>query len=314
MNNFLGIDIGGTNIAYAIVNEENEFLFEGNIETDTIESVEILAKEIHDSVIKSKIAISGVGIAAPSVNQLNGQIEHAPNLNWGDIIPVKEVFERVFSQEIVVMNDANAAAIGEKHFGGAKELNNFAVVTLGTGVGLGIYMNGAIIYGQNGLAGELGHVVVHRDGRECNCGNSGCLESYIGKNGIIWTAKEKLEFSSGGSMLNSILPSALNPEEIFKAARKEDPVALEVMDLVCSDLGFVLSGLTNLIDIENIFLSGGISKAGNLLRRKTEKHMKVNVLPNLRDKVHIKISELNDRNGGILGAAASIKDKLETAQ
>ncbi len=314
MNNFLGIDIGGTNVSYAIVNDEHEFLFEGNLKTKDVESVSELAEKIFKDVTKSKIEISGVGIGAPSVNQLTENIEFAPNLDWGDIIPVKEAFSKVFSQEIAVMNDANAAAIGEKHYGGAKELENFAVVTLGTGVGLGIYMNGRIILGQNGLAGELGHVVVHRDGRECNCGNFGCLETYIGKNGIIRTAKEKLEFSSGGSMLNKILPSELNPEEIFKAARKEDPVALEVMDLVSSDLGYVLSCLTNIIDIENIFLSGGISKSGNLLRRKTEKHMKVNVLPNLRDKVHIKVSELNTKNGAILGAAASAKEKLETAQ
>lgn len=309
MSNYLGIDIGGTNICYGIVNVEGEFLYENSIKTDTIGSVEELADTIYNDV-KKKGDFVGIGIGAPSVNEKTQSIEYAPNLDWGDIIPLQEIFSEKFGIEARAVNDANAAAIGEKWYGEAREMKNFAVVTLGTGIGLGMYINGEIAIGANGLAGELGHTVIHRDGRECNCGNFGCLETYVAKDGIIRTAKEKLEFSSGGSMLNEIPPSELSPAEIFKAARREDPVSLDVVDTVTRDLAFAISNLINILDLECVFLSGGIAKNGNLLKRKTEKHLKSHVLPNLRDKSLLKISTLNEKNSGILGAVASIHSKM----
>lgn len=312
MSNFLGIDIGGTNISFGIVNGDINVTHETNWPTVEIRSADELAERIFSELsLSSKNEISGIGIGAPSVNSETQQIEYAPNLEWGDVIPIRDIFEKKFDRFVTVMNDANAAAIGEKHYGGAKEMDNFAVVTLGTGIGLGTYVNGTIVQGENGLAGEIGHVVVHRDGRECNCGNFGCLEAYVGKEGVIRTAKEKLEFSSGGSMLNAIQPSDLSPIEIFNAARKEDPVSLEVVDAVSHDLGYALSNLVNILDIETIFLAGGISKAGNLLRRKTEKYMKVYTLPHLRNNVQLRISELHEQNGAVLGAAAAAKSALD---
>ena len=309
MSNYLGIDIGGTNVCYGIVNAEGEFLYENSIKTESITSAEDLADTIYNDV-KKKSGFVGIGIGAPSVNEKTQRIEFAPNLKWGDIVPLKDIFTEKFKLEVAVVNDANASAIGEKQYGEAGDMENFAVITLGTGIGLGIFINDQIVIGSNGLAGELGHTVVRRDGRECNCGNFGCLETYIAKDGIVRTAKEKLEFSSGGSMLNSISPSELSPTEIFKAARREDPVALEVVDMVTRDLAFAISNLINILDLECVFLSGGISKNGNLLKRKTEKHLKAHVLPNLRDKSLLKISSLNDKNGGILGAVASIHSKM----
>ncbi len=309
MSNYLGIDIGGTNICYGIVNAEGEFLYENTIKTETVETAEALADQIYKDV-KKKAKFVGIGIGAPSVNEKTQSIEFAPNLNWGDIISLDEIFNTKFDLEVNAVNDANAAAIGEKCYGEATEMENFAVITLGTGIGLGMYINNNLVTGSNGLAGELGHTVVRRDGRECNCGNFGCLETYIAKDGIVRTAKEKLEFSSGGSMLNNISPSDLSPTEVFKAARKEDPVSLEVVDTVTRDLAFAISNLINILDLECVFLSGGISKNGNLLKRKTEKHLKMNVLPNLRDKSLLKISSLNEKNSGILGAVASIHSKM----
>jgi len=309
MSNYLGIDIGGTNICYGIVNAEGEFLYENTIKTETVETAEALADQIYKDV-KKKAKFVGIGIGAPSVNEKTQSIEFAPNLNWGDIISLDEIFNTKFDLEVNAVNDANAAAIGEKCYGEATEMENFAVITLGTGIGLGMYINNNLVTGSNGLAGELGHTVVRRDGRECNCGNFGCLETYIAKDGIVRTAKEKLEFSSGGSMLNNISPSDLSPTEVFKAARKEDPVSLEVVDTVTSDLAFAISYLINILDLECVFLSGGISKNGNLLKRKTEKHLKMHVLPNLRDKSLLKISSLNEKNSGILGAVASIHSKM----
>ena len=313
MNHYLGIDIGGTNVAFGVVNGSGEIEFEESIPTSDYASAEQLADKIQAAIGPFQKTIVSIGVGAPSVNRETGCIENAPNLSWGDVVPVKEIFEERFNLPVYVMNDANAYALGIKAFGEAKTLENFAVVTLGTGVGLGTYINGAIVEGSNGLAGELGHFVVHPEGRECNCGNLGCLEAYAGAVGIATTAKEKLEFSGGGSALTAFQPSDLTPTEIFNAARKDDPVSLEVVDAVCHDLGYALSSLINLLDIENIFLTGGITQAGNILKRKTEKHLKSYVLPNLRSKINLKITSLNQNGGGILGAVAIIKEFSEEA-
>lgn len=309
MSNYLGIDIGGTNICFGIANSAGEFIYENSIKTDTIKSAEQLADIVFNDV-KKKGNFVGIGIGAPSINEKTQSIEFAPNLDWGDVVPLRQIFVDKFGLEVTTVNDANAAAIGEKWYGEAGEMENFAVITLGTGIGLGLYINNSLMIGSNGLAGELGHTTVRRDGRECNCGNFGCLETYIAKNGIVRTAKEKLEFSSGGSMLNKMSPSDLSPSEIFKAARREDPVSLEVVDAVTRDLAFAISNLINILDLDCVFLSGGISKNGNLLKRKTEKHLKAHVLPNLRDRINLKISTLNEKNSGILGAVASIHSKM----
>lgn len=313
MNHYLGIDIGGTNVAFGVVNGNGEIELEESIPTIDYASAEKLADKILERIGNFRKTLVSIGIGAPSVNRETGCIENAPNLNWGEVVPIKEIFHERFNLPVYAMNDANAYAIGIKIFGEAKEMKNFAVVTLGTGVGLGTYINGAIVEGSNGLAGELGHVVVRPEGRECNCGNLGCLEAYVGAVGIATTAKEKLEFSGGGSALNVFQPSDLTPTEIFNAARKDDPVALEVVDAVCHDLGYAMSGLVNLLDIENIFITGGITHAGNILKRKVEKHLKSYVLPALRSKINLKITSLNQNGGGILGAVAITKEFSEEA-
>jgi glucokinase len=310
MNNYLGIDIGGTNVAFGIVNNEGEIIYSNNLKTEDFKSTIELASRVKELISsETKESYSSIGIGAPSLNINTGNIEYAPNLNWGEIVPLKEDFTQVFNLPVTVINDANAAALAEKHFGEARELDNFATITLGTGVGLGTFLNGKLTQGTNGLAGELGHFVVRRAGRECNCGNLGCLETYAGAYGIVLTAKEKLEFSSGGSALTVLPPSNLTPLEIFNAARKDDPVSLEVVDAVCHDLGYALSALINLLDVEYIFITGGIAHSGNILRRKIEKHLKSYVLPNLRNKIALKISSLNQTGAGILGAVAAIKEE-----
>ncbi len=315
MSKFLGIDIGGTNISYAVINEDSEYTVEGSVETASIASAEELADLIHKDVKSDlKSGLEGIGIGAPSINNDTRQIEFAPNLNWGEIIPIHEIFTTKFDLPVAVINDANAAALGEKYCGDAQDLENFAVITLGTGIGLGLFVNGEIVFGENGLAGEIGHTMTQMDGRECGCGKLGCLEAYIGKDGIIRTAKELLEFSSGGSILQKLSPSDISPEEIFKSARREDPVSLEVVDSVCKHLAVAISNLLHILDLNYIFLSGGISKNGNILKRKTDKYLKSFVLPNLRDKLELKISDLNERNGAILGAAGLAKRQFETVR
>jgi len=312
MSNYLGIDIGGTNIGYGIVNADGEFVYENSVPTASKKTAQELADFIFDDV-KKKGDFIGIGIGAPSVNQNTQCIEYAPNMNWGDVVDLNGIFAKKFNRTVFVINDANAAALGEKFYGEAKEMTNFAVITLGTGVGMGMYINDQLVLGKNGLAGEIGHSIIQREGRECKCGNLGCLETYVAKDGIVSTAKEKLEFSSGSSVLNLIQPSDLTPTEIFKAARKEDPVALEVVDSVGKDLAFSISNLMNILDLECVFLAGGISNNGNLLKRKIEKHLKGYLLPNLHDKSQVRISILNQQNSGILGAVAAINSQLKLA-
>lgn len=312
MSNYLGIDIGGTNIGYGIVSADGVFVYENSVPTASMKTAQELADFIFDDV-KKKGDFMGIGIGAPSVNQNTQCIEYAPNMNWGDVVDLNGIFTKKFNRTVFVINDANAAAIGEKFYGEAKEMSNFAVITLGTGVGMGMYINDQLVLGKNGLAGEIGHSIIQREGRECKCGNHGCLETYVAKDGIVSTAKEKLEFSSGSSVLNLIQPSDLTPTEIFKAARKEDPVALEVVDSVGKDLAFSISNLMNILDLECVFLAGGISNNGNLLKRKIEKHLKGYLLPNLHDKSQVRISILNQQNSGILGAVAAINSQLKLA-
>jgi glucokinase len=312
MSNYLGIDIGGTNIGYGIVNADGEFVYENSVQTASKKTAQELADFIFDDV-KKKGDFIGIGIGAPSVNQNTQCIEYAPNMNWGDVVDLNGIFAKKFNRTVFVINDANAAALGEKFYGEAKEMTNFAVITLGTGVGMGMYINDQLVLGKNGLAGEIGHSIIQREGRECKCGNHGCLETYVAKDGIVSTAKEKLEFSSISSVLNLIQSSDLTPTEIFKAARKEDPVALEVVDSVGKDLAFSISNLMNILDLECVFLAGGISNNGNLLKRKIEKHLKGYLLPNLHDKCQVRISILNQQNSGILGAVAAINSQLKLA-
>lgn len=312
MNNSLGIDIGGTNTAFSILDGDNQVIFSDSVSTLDYPDAQALLNQVKLACEAQKVKYDVVGIGAPSLNQHTGNIEYAPNLKaWGNIIPLKELAMDCFGVPVSVVNDANAAAIAEKYVGEAQDLDNFAVITLGTGIGSGIFMNGKLLLGDSGVAGELGQLVIRRDGRESNNGLFGTLEMYVGSPGIIQTAKEKLEFSSVGSLLHATAPSEISPIEIFKYARKEDPVALEVADLVCEDLAFGLSHLVNLLNINTIFLTGGIAKSGNILRRKTEKNLKFYLHPGIRELVDLKISGLIEENAGVIGAAIIAKKHEE---
>ena len=303
--NYLGIDLGGTNIEIGIVDSENEILYSSNFKTKSFNTAEECSQAIFKDLKENNtFPYEGIGIGAPSVNYYNQRIENAPNLNWGEVIEIASVFENTFDLKTTVINDANAAALGEWKFGGAKDFENFALITLGTGVGIGLVLNGEIYHGSTGLGGEFGHICIERNnGRECKCGSYGCLESYVGKEGILKTAKQKIEFSSGGTHLNKIIPSELTSKDIFKFARKEDPVAVDIIDSIAQDLGYAISLLANGLDIDNFFLFGGIAKEGNFIKKKTIKVLKQYLFPAFKGKVNLIISELIDNNAAILGAA-----------
>ncbi len=308
--NYLGIDIGGTNVAYGIINSNNEIIYSNSFKTATFSTAKACSEAIYDDIInKAKLKIQAIGIGAPSVNYFSQCIENAPNLNWeGDIIPLKDIFEETFEITTKVINDANAAAYGEWIYGGAKNMETFAMITLGTGVGVGLVLNGDIYHGSNGTGGEFGHICIDRNnGRDCNCGNYGCLETYIGKEGILKTAKQKIEFGSGITQLTKITPSELSAKDIFKLARKEDPVAVDIVAAITKDLAYSISLITNTLDINNVFLFGGIAKEGNFLKKRTLKDLKPFLTKELREIINLQVSELIDENPAILGAAHMVK-------
>ena len=218
---YLGIDIGGTNIEIGIVDSENQIIYTNQFKTADFLTADECCIHIYSDLKENfNLDFKGIGIGAPSVNYNTQQIEHSPNLFWGETVELASIFKAKFEINTIVINDANAAAIGEWKFGGAKDLENFALITLGTGVGIGLVLNNKIYHGSSGLGGEFGHICIDRqNGRECGCGAYGCLEAYIGKAGIIKTAKQKIEFSSGGTHLNKIIPSELTAKDIFKFAR-----------------------------------------------------------------------------------------------
>jgi len=308
--NHLGIDIGGTNIVIGIVSAENEIIYSNSFKTNTFLTAKDCASTIfNDLKENTKHTIAGIGIGAPSVNSFTQNIESPPNLIWGETIPLAEIFEATFNLKTILINDASAAAIGEWKFGGAKGLENFALITLGTGVGIGLVLNGKIYNGANGLGGEFGHICIDRsNGRECSCGGHGCLEAYIGKEGILKTAKQKIEFSSGSSKLHDFIPSEIKSKDIFKFARKEDPVAVDIVDSISRDLGYAISMLANSLDLKQIFLFGGLAKEGNFIKKKTLKAMKPYLMPNIKENISLQISELNEQNPAILGAAYLAKN------
>ena len=310
--NYLGIDLGGTNIEIGIVNTENEIIYSNSFKTSTFLTAKDCSVAIfNDLKENTKYEITGIGIGAPRVNFFTQKIENAPNLNWEEIIPLAEIFEATFNIKTVLINDANAATIGEWKFGGAKGLDNFALITLGTGVGIGLVINGEIYNGANGLGGEFGHICIDRNnGRECKCGGHGCLEAYIGKDGVLETAKQKIEFSSGSSKLHDFIPSEMKSKDIFKFARKEDPVAVDIVDSISRDLGYAISILANSLDLSQIFLFGGLAKEGNFIKKRTLKAMKPYLMPNIKEHISLQISELNEQNPAILGAAYLAKNGI----
>lgn len=313
----LGIDIGGTNIVCGLVDKEGNILAEGSFSTVLFPKPEGMVDELYDwfqenkNLLKKGDRVKGIGIGAPNGNYYNGCIEFAPNLKWKGKIHLSEMFKEKFNMPVFLTNDANAAALGEMVYGGAKKMKDFIVITIGTGLGSGIVCNGQIVHGHDGLAGELGHTIVYPQGRLCGCGRNGCLETYVSSRGLGKTITEMLDFSRHKSKLRDIPSDEITSFTVYEAARQKDKIALEAFEFTGRILGMKLADAVAITSPEAIFLFGGVCKAGDYIIQPTKKSMEENLLPIFRNKVKILKSELLDKNAAVLGSAAMLWAELE---
>lgn len=313
----LGIDIGGTFTKLGLVDHEGNIQHEDEISTRGYDSVEAYIEALHEHVnlilkqVETPFLLLGIGVGAPNGNYYSGTIEHAPNLSWKGKIPFVELMEKQFHLPTVVTNDANAAALGELLFGNAKELKNFVMITLGTGLGSGLVVNGDLVYGADGFAGELGHVLVHENGRQCGCGKRGCLETYVSATGIKRTVYELLANESTDSDLRKIPFTKLKPKMITAHAEEGDPIAIMAFEKTGYILGRALADTVAHISPARFFLFGGLAKAGKWIIDPAKKSMEEHLLPIYKDKIEIVPSALLNKNIAVLGAAALIWKKLD---
>ncbi|MBO7645552.1 MAG: ROK family protein [Prevotella sp.] len=294
----IGLDLGGTNSVFGIVDPEGNIVLRTSIKTqdyatatDFVEAAVMALRNIIDKV--GGIGnIASMGVGAPNGNIKTGCIEFAPNIAWAHEgkVPLAKMFSEKLGIPVVVTNDANAAAVGEKTFGVAKDMNDFIVVTLGTGVGSGIFCNGKLVYGSDGNAGELGHLTIRRGGRLCGCGKRGCLEAYCSATGLARTAKEKMH-------------KDLTSYEVAQAAEKGDALAREIYEETGRMLGEACAEMMLFSSPEAFIFFGGMAKAGELLFEHVRKAFDESVMPCFRGKAKFLMSGLKDSDAAILGAA-----------
>lgn len=307
----IGIDIGGTGTKFGIVDREGNVLFSSEMSTRGFDTIEGFITELHKKVqplidnVGGTGRIRGIGVGAPNGNFYTGTIEYAPNLPWKGIIPLAKLIQDEFKLPVVLTNDANAAALGEMKYGAAKDLNDFIMITLGTGVGSGIVANGNLIYGHDGFAGELGHVIVIPDGRyHEGTGKKGSLESYASATGVRNTAIELLENSDTPSLLRAIPKEELDSKKVYDAAMAGDQLAKDIFDYTGKILGLALANFVMFSSPSAIVLFGGLTKAGDLILKPTREHMEANLIQVFQNKVKILVSHLKESDAAILGASA----------
>jgi glucokinase len=319
----IGIDIGGTNTVLGVVDKDGNVLVRDSISTPAHGNIDKYIEELSSAIqglIKSvklmnaESDILGIGVGAPNANYYNGTIEQAPNLSFKGIIPFVNLLKRKFPESYVVAltNDANAAALGEMIYGGAKGMKNFAMYTLGTGVGSGIVVNGDLVYGHDGFAGECGHTTLIPDGRLCGCGSLGHLEAYCSAPGMKRTAFELMvKYNATDSLLATKSFKDLSSKDIFEAAQKGDKIALEVFELTGKYLGQGLADTVHHLSPEAIFLFGGPVAAGDLLFKPTIAHLEHYLLPIFKNKIKVLPSKLNAGDAAIVGASALVWKEIE---
>ena len=308
----VGIDVGGQTTKLGVVDARGTVLAQTVIRTDTYSDIEPYIAELAEAlnkIIKESATeglIKGIGVGAPNGNYYTGTIENAVNLSWGGTKTIqftKLLSEAMNGLPVALTNDANAAAVGEMTYGAARGMKNFIMITLGTGVGSGIVINGDVVYGHDGFAGELGHVTaVRNNGRSCNCGKTGCLEAYASAIGMARTAREWLELTDEPSLLRSL--DNITSKDVYEAAKEGDKLALKVFDFTGKMLGRSFADFIAFSAPEAIVLFGGLARAKEFLLGSIEDAMNANVLPLWKNKVKIVFSQLKESDAAILGASA----------
>ncbi len=308
----IGVDIGGTNTVFGIVDKRGQIIRNGSIKTSIHAQVDDYLNELTDALkemieeTNTNDLIKGIGVGAPNGNFFKGTIEYAPNLRWKGVIHFTSMLEERIGIPVALTNDANAAAIGEMTYGAAKGMKDFIVITLGTGVGSGIVVNGQLIYGHDGFAGELGHVIMRRNnGRLCGCGRNGCLETYSSATGLVRTARKYLDLQPEvNSRLRTIPLEDLTSKDVFDAAILNDDIAKKVFQFTGEILGEAFADFVAFSSPEAIILFGGLAKAGDLILNPIRESMEKNLLDIYKDKIKLIFSALKESDAAVLGASA----------
>ena len=306
----IGLDLGGTNSVFGIVDARGNIVATTAIKTQAYPDFDDYVKASVDALMPIIDTVGGIeknkalGIGAPNGNYYNGTIEYAANLVWQGVVPIAKKFEEALGIPVIVTNDANAAAVGEFTYGVARGMKNFIMITLGTGVGSGIYINGQLVLGCDGLAGELGHLTVIPGGRTCGCGRKGCLETYCSATGVARTAREYLDKRDTPSLLRDIKPEDITSFEVYKAAVAGDELAKEIFEVTGSMLGEACANFALFCSPEAFIFMGGLTKAGDLLMKPLQKAYDEHVLSVYKGKAKLMLSGLKDSETAVLGASA----------
>ncbi|MBQ6278786.1 MAG: ROK family protein [Muribaculaceae bacterium] len=307
----IGIDMGGTNTAFGIVDARGNVIASSSIKTGKHSKIEDYIDELYTEINRIIVAndaegkINGIGIGAPNANYFTGVIEDGVNLPWPTPIPLADLISKKFGIPCLITNDANAAAIGEMTYGAARGLKDFIMITLGTGVGSGIVVNGQMVYGHDGFAGELGHVIMKRNnGRVCGCGRTGCLEAYCSATGVARTAREFLEIRDEESLLREYDIENITSKDVYDCAVKGDKLALDIFNYTGTILGEALADFVTFSSPEAFVIFGGLTKSGDYIMNPIREAFDKNIMKVFKGKVKILISELKESDAAVLGASA----------
>ncbi|MBQ2074452.1 MAG: ROK family protein [Muribaculaceae bacterium] len=307
----IGIDMGGTNTAFGIVDARGTVIASSSIKTGKHSKIEDYIDELYTEIHRIMVAndaegkINGIGIGAPNGNYFTGMIEDVINLPWPTPIPLAQLISDKFGIPCLITNDANAVAIGEMTYGAARGLKDFIMITLGTGVGSGIVVNGQLVYGHDGSAGELGHVIMKRNnGRMCGCGRAGCLEAYCSATGVARTAREFLEIRDEESLLRDYDIDTITSKDVYDCAVKGDKLAIDIFNYTGTILGEALADFVTFSSPEAFVIFGGLTKSGDYIMNPIREAFDKNIMKVFKGKVKILISELKESDAAVLGASA----------
>lgn len=314
----IGIDIGGQSSKCGVVTHDGTILCQ-SVVTSLIDSFDeyltLLANTVKDLVRQTadRGTVAGIGIGAPNANRLDGTIRYAPNLKWArgadgkpGVVYLADRLQEATGLHVRITNDANAAARGERTYGVAKGIDDFIMLTLGTGVGSGIISHGRLVYGHDGFAGELGHVCVEQDGRQCNCGLKGCLETYASAMGVARTAREFLKKDSGKSILHNLDPEKISSKDIYEAAVQGDSLAKEIFTYTGRILGRAMGDFVKFSSPQAIVLFGGLTKSREFFHDDMVKAMNDNLMQIWKGQIQILYSSLKESDAAILGASSMV--------